>query len=382
MGDENGLPRTNGSGRRIQAGGDPTPDPTPHEPSRGKLRARRRRAVRLAGQEAASGPPPHGGDSRAGQRAVHGGALGIRVSDFYGELAGQLARRWMSLLVIPGALLLAAGYAGLQLRQKHALDAHRLVAAVGATAAKVAGWAGVAQAVAAVGVVLAAVAAGLVVQALVAPVRALCLGHWTSRALERLADSQIRRRQHRWKELYRERAALEMVHPAHDRTTEQQRRIDRVAGRTNQIAMAEPGSPTWMGDRIHALAQVAINRYGLDLTFGWSRLWLVLPAGVRAEINTAQGGFAAAVLVIAWSLPWFALSLLWWPAALAGVVIAAAGRSRARARITTLTEQTEAALDIHGRNLAIALGVAAATSTGPLTREEGERITDITRKER
>jgi len=380
MGDENGLPRTNGSGKRVPASGEPAPGSHP-ERARAKLRARRRGAVRVP-DEGAPEPQPQDIGSRAAERAVHGGAPGVRMSDFFGELSGQLARRWMSLLLIPGALFLAAGYAGLHLRQDHALDANRLVAAVGDTAANVADWPGAAQAVVVVGVLLAAVAVGLVVQALIGPIRALCLGQWTSRVLERLADSQIRRRQNRWKELYRERATLEMVHPSHDRTTEQQRRIDRVAGRTNQIAMAEPGSPTWMGDRIHALAQVAINRYGLDLTFGWSRLWLVLPGSVRAEINTAQGGFAAAVLIIAWSLPWFALSLLWWPAALAGVVIAAAGRSRARAKITSLTEQAEAALDIHGRSLATTLGVAAATCTGPLTREEGERITDIARKGR
>ena len=57
-------------------------------------------------------------------------------------------------------------------------------------------------------------------------------------------------------------------------------------------------------------------------------------------------------------------------------------RSRARAKITILTEQAESALDIHGRSLAIALGVAAATSTGPLTADEGRRITDIARKGR
>lgn len=327
-------------------------------------------------------PEPSRGDSRAGERAVHGGALGVRVSDFFGELAGQLARRWFSLLVLPGVLFLLVGWAALQLGQAHALDVPRLADEAGRTAAQIGTWSGAAQALAAAGLLLAAVAAGLAVQTFVGPVRTLCLGHWTGRVCERLADSRIRRRQHRWKELYRERAALEMVHPAHDRTTEQQRRIDRVAGRTNQIAMAEPGSPTWMGDRIHALAQVAIEGYGLDLTFGWSRLWLLLPGSVRAEINTAQGGFGAAVFVMAWSVPYFALGVLWWPAALAGVIIAAAGRSRARAKITNLTEQVEAALDVHGRSLAVVLGVAEATSTGPLTAEEGRRITDITRKGR
>lgn len=338
--------------------------------------------IRAPGRSAVPEQPEAGHESPVGERAVHGGALGVRLSDFYGELAGQLARRWLSLLVIPGVLFLATGWAGLHLGHAHALDVARLAEDVSRTATQVGTWSGTAQVAGGVGAALAALAAGMVVQALIGPVRMLCLGQWTGRGCERLADSRIKRRQHRWKELYRERAALEMVHPAQDRTTEQQRRIDRVAGRTNQIAMAEPGSPTWMGDRIHALTQVAIDRYGLDLTFGWPRLWLVLPGSVRAEINTAQRGFGTAVFIVSWSVPYFALSVLWWPAAVAGLVIAAAGRSRARAKITNLTEQVEAALDVHGRSLAIVLGVAKATSTGPLTAEEGRRITDITRKGR
>ncbi len=338
----------------------------------------------MTGQGEASDKPPDKPSSRfrVSERATHGGVLGVRVSDFFGELAKQLAGRWLSLLVIPGVLFLAAGWTGLSLHQADALDAHRLTGVAGDTATKIAGWPGSTQALAVVGLLLAAVAVGLVVQALVGPVRALCLGQWTGRALRRLAGSRTRHRQGRWRELYRERAALEMVHPAHDRTTEQQRRIDQMAARTNQIAMAEPGSPTWMGDRMHALTQVATNRYGLDLTFGWPRLWLVLPDSVRAEINTAQSGYATAVFTIAWSLPYLALGVLWWPAALAGAVIAAAGRSRARAKITNLTELAEAALDVHGRSLAIALGVAAPTSTGPLTADEGRHITDIARKGR
>ncbi|MGH3902615.1 MAG: hypothetical protein ACRDTE_00175 [Pseudonocardiaceae bacterium] len=375
MGDEDGRPSTNGSGKRVQADS---------AAARIKPRARRRGTTKVTGRGETPDKPPdtHSSRFRVSERATHGGVLGVRVSDFFGELAKQLAGRWLSLLVIPGVLFLAAGWTGLSLRQADALDAHRLTGVAGDTATKIAGWPGSTQALAAVGLLLAAVAVGLVVQALVGPVRALCLGQWTGRALGRLAGSRTRRRQDRWRELYRERAALEMVHPAHDRTTEQQRRIDQMAARTNQIAMAEPGSPTWMGDRMHALTQVATDRYGLDLAFGWPRLWLVLPDSVRAEINTAQSGYASAVFTIAWSLPYLALSVLWWPAALAGAVIAAAGRSRARAKITNLTELAEAALDVHGRSLAIALGVAEPTSTGPLTADEGRHITDIARKGR
>lgn len=137
-----------------------------------------------------------------------------------------------------------------------------------------------------------------------------------------------------------------------------------------------------MGDRVHALSQVIVNRYGLDLTFCWSRLWLVLPESAHTEINVAQSGFATALFVTTWSVPYLLLGVLWWPALLIGVVIAAVGWSRARVKMGILTDLTEATLDVYGRSLATALGVADPATTGPLTPDEGERITVIARKGR
>lgn len=303
------------------------------------------------------------------------------MNDFFGELSKQLARRWLTLLVVPGLLFLAAGWTGLQLGHAHALDTQRLADAVRTTTTRLASWPASALVLAAVGLPLAAMAVGLVVQALVGPVRAISLGQWPG-PLRRLGNALTRRRRNRWVELYQERAALEKVHPDQDRTTEQQQRINQVSARAHRIAMAEPARPTWMGDRVHALNQVAISRYGLDLTFGWPRLWLVLPEAIRAEINNSLAGFAVAMFTIAWSLPYLALGALWWPAALAGVMIAVAGWSRARSQITSLTELAESAIDVHGRDLAIIFGVADPTSAGPLTAAEGHDITDIARKGR
>ncbi len=50
-----------------------------------------------------------------------------------------------------------------------------------------------------------------------------------------------------------------------------------------------------MGDRVAAVEQISVDRYGLDLRFGWPRPWLVLPEHIRAELTTANGQFAAAV---------------------------------------------------------------------------------------
>jgi hypothetical protein len=303
------------------------------------------------------------------------------VSDFFGQLAKQLAGRWLSLLAIPGVLFLAVGWTALQLGHAHAVDTFLLADAIGRTATEIASWPGAVQALAVVGLILAVATVGLVVQAMVGPVRLLSLGQWP-RGLRGLSRLLIRRRLVRWHELTKERAALETVHPERNRTADHQHRIERITGRINQIAMAEPGRPTWMGDRMYALNQVAQHRYGLDLNFSWPRLWLVLPDNVRTEITTAQGGFATAMFTTTWALPYLTLGLVWWPATLIGVVIAAVAWSRARDRIATLTELVESALDIHARDLAIILGVAEAVSTGPLTRDEGEDITDIARKGR
>jgi hypothetical protein len=303
------------------------------------------------------------------------------VGDFFGELAKQLAGRWVSLLAIPGILFFGAGWAGRQLGHAHALDLPRLAVAANDAAARFAHLPGGTQALAVAGVALAAVTVGLVVQALVGPVRAVCLGQWPP-GCRPLARSLTGRRRRRWHELNRQRAELETTYPPPTRTADQQQQLDRLAGHSNAIALAEPGRPTWMGDRIHALSQVTVNRYGLDLTFGWSRLWLVLPETVHTEINTAQSGFAAAMFTTTWCIPYLALGSLWWPAALIGLAVAAVGWSRARIKIDMLAELTEAALDVHARSLAIALGVADPSSTGPLTPDEGQHITDIVRKGR
>lgn len=298
------------------------------------------------------------------------------MSVFFGELAKQLAGRWLSLLALPGVLFLAAVWIGSRLGQTHAMDLQRLASA--STASELAHRSVTVQVLALIGLALASAVVGVVVQALVVPVRALCLGLWPFG----LGGMLTSRRRNRWHELVRQRTDLERARPVLERSTEEQRRIDRIAGRINAIAMAEPGRPTWMGDRVHALAEITVNRYGLDLAFGWPRLWLVLDDAVRTEISIAQSAFATAMFTATWSVPYLALGVVWWPAAAIGVGIAAAGWARARRGIATLTDLTEATLDLYGRTLAVALGVADESTTGPLTPDEGRTITDIIRKGR
>lgn len=300
---------------------------------------------------------------------------------FFSELAKNLAQRWIGLLLIPGALFTTVAGISVRLGQRHALDPIRLDHAAADVAAAIARQSGGSQAVLIIGVLLAAAGTGLVVQALAGLTRRLWLGPWP-RPLNSVQCSLVANRRARWHRRVDQRRRLQQDHPQAARTADQQREINTAADRVNRFALAEPGRPTWMGDRVHAVDQIARDRYGLDLAFAWPRLWLVLPDIVRTEITAADAAFAAAVAAGTWAWPYALLGTVWWPAALIAIGVGATGWARARAAITDLAALSEAALDLHGRTLATALGVAVPDTTGPLTITEGEQLTALIRKGR
>ncbi|MFI1195120.1 hypothetical protein ACH4T9_17910 [Micromonospora sp. NPDC020750] len=303
------------------------------------------------------------------------------MNNFFGELAKQLAERWVGLLAVPGLLFVATAWAGLRLGWSHAVDLPLLASGATELGSTLGRAPGPAQALVAIGLLLAASGVGLTVQALAAPVRAWLLGLWPPGlhwARKRLAGA----RSSRWHRLVADRWKLQNGYPAASRTPAQQAEIDDAAARVNRLALAAPTRPTWMGDRIATVEQVALDRYGLDLRFGWSRLWLVLPDTVRADLGTANGQFAATVVTTAWALPYVVLGIVWWPALLIALAVGLTGWVRARAAVADLADLSEAVLDVHGRTLAVALGVAPLESTGPLSLSEGTEITRHVRKGR
>ncbi|MEV5714742.1 hypothetical protein AB0L41_12655 [Amycolatopsis mediterranei] len=291
---------------------------------------------------------------------------------FFEELAKKLAERWLALLALPGALFLVVAVIGGWQGHRAALDGRRLRQGAQDLSATLSRLPAGIQVGLLVGALLGAVGVGLVVQAFAGVTRLVWLGSWP----EPLLRWRVQARRRRWLGLVGQRRSVSGEDP------DRQDKIDRLAGKANRIALAEPGRPTWMGDRVHAVEKVALARFGLDLTFGWPRLWLVLPDTVRAEITAAEASFAAAVATGTWSLPYLALAIVWWPAAVVGVAFGITGWSRARAAIGDLGALSEAAVDLHGRTLALALGVADQEETGVLTAEQGRKITSIVRKGR
>ncbi|MEU0532323.1 hypothetical protein [Amycolatopsis tolypomycina] len=303
------------------------------------------------------------------------------MGGFFQELAKKLAERWVTLLVLPGALFIVLGWLGFTLGHDHALDWTAVSERFSGTTASLSRLSGATQGVLVVVLLLAATGVGLAAQALAGMTRTIWLGTWP-RPFAPLRRRLTSRRETRWMNLVTERKRLQTAYPQPSRTAAQQDELNAVAARLNHLALARPGRPTWMGDRMHGVEVIARNRYGLDLTFGWPRLWLLLPEPTRTEITQAHTAFAAAVATGAWAWPYLLLAGFWWPSAAVAAGLGLVGWARGRSAVTDLAALSEAALDLHGRTLAVALGVSLADAAGPLTTTEGEQLTALFRKGR
>ncbi len=283
------------------------------------------------------------------------------MNAFLAELGKRFAERWMALLVLPGALYAALVVTAPRLGQRHALDVRRLVDAVG-------GWANgydhrpVPAVLLAAALLLAAVAVGLLARAAGALVEAV----WLAAGPAWLVGPLVRRRAARW-----ERADL-AARGASDRDA-----AARAAAR-NAIALTRPARPTWIGDRLRGAGVRVRHQYGLDLAFGWPRLWGLLPESCRADLLAARGALTEAAVQTGWGLLYLALGARWWPAALTGLVLAVVGWRRGRVAASTLADLTESAVDLHVRDLARALGVDLAADR--VTPAIGRRMSEEFRK--
>ncbi|MEU6232190.1 hypothetical protein [Kitasatospora sp. NPDC047058] len=309
------------------------------------------------------------------------------MGGLWATLSSKLAERWLSLLVLPGALFVSAVAAARMLGYSHAIDLALLVRQVKhwTTAIKVAGFPGLAVAMAAL--LLASAAAGLVAQALGSACEYVVLaGRWESwpPPLRQIARQCVHRRRLRWE---RERAAYAQEWNAAARRTALAARSDPQSGRAGQVALQrdvlldaayqritlisefEPERPTWTGDRIHAVMVRLEEAYRLDLGVVWPSLWCTLPEVERTEINGAREALTRATTLAGWSLLYLSLTAIWWPGLVIACVTAATAWRRTRGAADTYAQLIEASTQLHARALARQLGI------GP---EGEERLTPET----
>ncbi|MFG2651305.1 hypothetical protein [Streptomyces sp. NPDC048436] len=300
-------------------------------------------------------------------------------------LGGKLTERWLNLLVLPGALFLAATAIGTTLGHRHWNDLDGLRTTLNDLAARPAlertGTAALLIALA----LLTATAASLAAQFLGGVIEQ----YWLRFARDPLSHALVDRRSRKWRRREQELDAAYPITrtdaddgdgdavPTPARTLAQ---IQALTDARNRVALRAPTRPTWYGDCMQATADRVAAAYGVDLAALWPRLWLILPEPAVRHIQSAHDSFSAAARLAAWAVGYALLACWWWPAGLVAVGCAAVARSRARGALEALAGLIEAAVDVHGRELAGRVGLIGADSTGLLGHETGDRMSELFRK--
>jgi hypothetical protein len=295
------------------------------------------------------------------------------------ELGKKLAERWLSLLVLPGALYLAVAATAPILGQTNPFDIFRLTGQITAWAGTPAAHTVGGQVVLLAGVLAASAAVGLVAQALGSLIERLCLAaDWIAwpAPLSRLIRSRVTARRDRWDRAartwhqHREAAALALTRGQRADPASRQAAHRAMI----RIAPERPTRPTWCGDRIHAAAVRLERDHHVDLATVWPHLWLVLPDAPRAEITAARQALTRAITLYAWALLYLPLAALWWPAVLITAALTLTARGRTWTAVDTYSLLLEAATRLHAGDLARHLGIH---SSGPLTQAVGDELTRL-----
>ncbi|MEU2062428.1 hypothetical protein [Streptomyces sp. NPDC013455] len=262
------------------------------------------------------------------------------MSSFLSELGKKLAERWMTSLVLPGALFTALTVAGLALGHRDALDLRRLSRAAEGFAARYDH-----RPAAAAVLVVVALAVGSLVGLLARGLGSVVEKVWLMAGPRWLTSPLVHRRQNRWE---RARAVAAGGAGAD---------LAVLVEARNAIALTPPARWTWIGDRLRDVSVRVHGQYQLDFSSTWPRLWTLLPADCRNDLITARQAMTDAATAGGWGVLYLCLGTQWWPAAPAGAVLLLMSWSHGRDAAGTLADLTESAVDLYAADLARALGV-------------------------
>lgn len=278
------------------------------------------------------------------------------MGGFLNALGGKLAERWITLLVLPGALFLAAALTGATLGHRHALDVSLLTR-------RVTGWEHTPAATSAGGqiVLLGAVLAGAAVAGIVAQAVGrlveLCAlaAHWRSwpEPARAAARACVERRRRRW----------DAAHARYLRLGDQAARARAEGSRLEpepresayrafaRISEQRPEHPTWSGERLAGAARRLRAESGIDLARVWPTVWLVLGDAQRTEITAARTSLRDATTLAGWAVLYAGLGFRWWPAFLVALALAATARAHTRTASDAYARLLEAAVHLHAADL-------------------------------
>lgn len=303
------------------------------------------------------------------------------MSAFLGQLGQKLAERWLTLLVLPGVLYLAAAASAHALGQTHLTSTSRISVQISTWSRSPTATTTAGQVLVLAGILAAAAAAGLAAQGLGAGIERLALAadwHTWPIPLRNLAAWRTAVRQRRWGAAHQEYSRLyHAAAPAGAVTTAQDREHRHVAQRTrDRIAAEHPQRPTWSGDRIHTAATRLKRDRHLDLGLLWPHLWLTMPDAVRTQILDARQALARANTLAAWAVLYAALALWWWPALILAILLVSIARHRIRDAADTYATLLEAAVRVHAGELVQTLGIEG---TDPASIQAGDKLMSLLR---
>ncbi|MFF3263113.1 hypothetical protein ACFYWO_28555 [Streptomyces sp. NPDC002932] len=297
------------------------------------------------------------------------------MNEMWAVFGGKLAERWVSVLLLPGLLYAGGAYVAQLLGHAHWWQLASVGARLDGLREGAKGQGGGQLLLLTVVVLLASATAGLAAQGLgraAARVGVEPWGVWPAAPL-------TARRRRRW-----DRAHAAYLTALREKARRAARGLDTggldtaALGRARDlVCLEEPCSPTWSGDRMAAAGTRVLRAYDLDLESAWPRLWLVVPEPVRAELVEAREKVDAAFRLLGWGVMYLLLGVMWWPAlVIGGCTLAVAGR-RERNALDAFATLVEAAADVHGRDLALCLGIPCE---GAFTRETGAAVTRALQK--
>ncbi|XZF60813.1 MAG: hypothetical protein ACSI46_17150 [Gloeotrichia echinulata DVL01] len=188
-------------------------------------------------------------------------------------------------------------------------------------------------------------ASAFVVQRFDFPVLRCLEGYWCP-CLRPLRPYFIARQAKRSRRIDNDWQKLARIDPA-ELTREQRDKFVQLDWKQNHLPLTDELMPTRLGNILHAAEQRPLEKYGLDAIICWSRLWFLLPDGVKTDLQTARADLNTAVRFWLWSVLFIVWTIWAWWAILLGIISAIFAYYWAIKVATTYGNLIEAAFDLY-----------------------------------
>lgn len=133
--------------------------------------------------------------------------------------------------------------------------------------------------------------------------------------------------------------------------------------------------PTRLGNILRAAESKPGDKYGLDAIICWSRLWLVLPDGVKKELQEARADLNTAARIWLWGILFLIWSIWAWWAIPVGLIVAWFAYGWMLESSVTYGDLLESAFDLYRLELYKSLHFSLPQSPAE-EREVGKQLTE------